>query len=32
MDGSSGDLSSFRKLFDACCDGHGPTKDEGHDI
>lgn len=24
-------LSSFGKLFEACGDGHGPTKNEGHD-
>ena len=31
MKGSSSDLRSFGKLFDACGDGHRPTKDEGHD-
>lgn len=31
VEGSSGDLSSFRKLFDTCGYGHRPTKDERHD-
>ena len=31
MKGSSSNLRSFGKLFDACGDGHRPTKDERHD-